>query len=157
MKLFWRIFFSFFVATILMIAAVLGAGELFPIGFPGDHERRFQPELALAGMTRAVNAYERRDYKQVEAGNHSLAAMRHVSLYVFDETGRFLVGDGTPPQFYEQMVRDTSRDGHPELMWGGFRALFVSPIVSESGKRYVTVLILFQPSSRILHFRYGYI
>lgn len=89
MKLFSRIFLSFFVATILMIAAVLGAGELFPIGFPGDQERRFQPDLALAGLTRTVNDYERHDYNQVEAGIHSLAATRHVSLHIFDETGSF--------------------------------------------------------------------
>jgi two-component system sensor histidine kinase CpxA len=69
-------------------------------------------------LTRAVNAYERHDYKQVEAGIHSLAAMRHVSFYIFDETGKLLTGDGTPPRFYEQMVRGTSRDGHPALMWG---------------------------------------
>lgn len=154
MKLFWRIFLSFFVATILMIGAVLGAGELFPIGFPGDQERRFQPDLALAGLTHAVNDFERHDYTEVEAAIHSLAATRHVSLYIFDATGKLLIGDGTPPRFYEQLVRETSRDGHAELRWGGFRALFVCPIESETGKRYITVLTLFQPSSRVFHFRY---
>jgi two-component system sensor histidine kinase CpxA len=154
MKLFWRIFLSFFLATILMIAAVLGAGELFPLGFPGDHERRFQPELAVEGLTRAVNDYEQLDASRVQAGIDSLAATRHVSLHIFDPTGKPLIGDGTPPRFYAQMVRDTAQDGHAELKWGGFRALFVCPIQSETGQRYITVLTLFQPKTRVFNPRY---
>jgi len=154
MKLFWRIFLSFFLAAILMIAAVLAAAELFPLGFPGDEERRFQPELAMAGLAHAVNDYEQRDSAQVQAGIDSLAATRHAYLHIFDETGNLLIGHGTAPRFYARIVRDTARDGHAELKWGGFRALYVCPIQSATGKRYITVLTLFEPSTRVLHVRY---
>ena len=46
MKLFWRIFLSFWISSLLMIAALLAARELWPGSFPGDRDAIFQPESA---------------------------------------------------------------------------------------------------------------
>jgi hypothetical protein len=59
MKLFWRIFLGFWLATILMLGAVLSIREILPLSFPGDREVVFQPELASPVLTKAIEPYYR--------------------------------------------------------------------------------------------------
>jgi two-component system sensor histidine kinase CpxA len=147
MKLFLRIFLSFWLATILMIAAVLSVSELFPLTFPADHERLFEPELTASVLTNAVNAYER----QGATGFLSLATVRHNALYLLDQDGKVLVRNGVPPPFYGQMAATALQSGHSEFSRLGSHLIFACPIRSATGRRYAAVLTIFEPWNRMLN------
>ena len=151
MKLFPRIFLSFWVATILMIAAVLTAGELWPGSFPGDRERLFEPESAASVLTKAVNEYER----QGSAAFLSAVTIRHRSLFLFDQEGKVLVKDGIAPPFDAQMAAAALRSGHSEisrfdLSRFGSRMMFACPVKSATGRHYAAVMTVFEARNRLL-------
>ncbi len=134
MKLFLRIFLSFWVATILMIAAVLTAGELWPGNFPADRERLFEPESAASVLTKAVNEYER----QGAAAFLSMVTIRHRSLSLFDHEGKVLVKDGIAPPFDARMAEVALQSGHSEisrfeLSRFGSHMMFACPVKSATG------------------------
>ena len=155
MKLFVRIFLGFWIATVLMIAVVLGVGEFYPKSFSGDHGSGFHPELAESLLTKAVNAYEQRG----TAAFLSLATIRHRSLCLLDERGNVLVKEGVPPPSYLKMAQSVLQTGHSSFLRPGFRMVFACPIQSSSGKHYAVVLTIFEQRNRLLrpHFWFNLI
>jgi two-component system, OmpR family, sensor histidine kinase CpxA len=147
MKLFLRIFLSFWLATILMIAAVLSVSELLPLSFPADHERLFDPEMAASDLTSAVDAYERQG--ATEFLSH--VTVRHSALYLLDQDGKVLVKEGVTPPFYAQMAANALQGGHSEFSRLGSRVIFACPIRSTTGRRYAAVLTIFEPLKRMLN------
>lgn len=151
MKLFWRIFVSFWLATLLMIGVVLSVSEIRPIIIPGTQGREFDPEAAAAGLTSAVNAYEQKGSGSFVAEAHRLALGRHNSFYLFNEDGKALVEESSVPLLYTEVAEKVLRSGHSELSRFGLRTLFACPIRGASGRHYAVVVTVFEPASRILN------
>ena len=145
MRLFWRIFLGFWLATILMIVAVLSVSELLPLRFPGDRGRLFQPDRAISVLTDAIDAYE----KQGTGAFIAQVTIPHSSIYLFDRDGKILLKDGTPPPFYEAIVRVALQSGESELLHKGRDMVFASPIQSATGRNYAVVLTISTPKARI--------
>lgn len=156
MKLFWRIFLSFWLATVLMIAVVVGAREIWQGDLPGERQRKFRPQTAEYLLTKAADAYESRDYQGLSSGIQSIATSRHISIFLFDASGKFLSGSGTPDLFYHQAAKEVLQSGQGEFEHVGFRALYVCPVQSSTGGRYAAVLVLFQPTDRLFSFRFWF-
>lgn len=154
MKLFWRIFLSFWIATILMLAFVLSVNELVPMTFPGDHARRFQPEVAIPTLTAAVNAYEKQGPAALRSQLHHIPTSEHDGLYLFDQQGTPLFAGSKDYSFYALMAQDVLESGHSEFIRLGFRLLYAFPLESASGHRYAAVLTLFPPVSRLWNLRF---
>lgn len=154
MNLFCRIFFSFWIATILMLALVLSVNELVPMVFPGDHAMRFQPELTIPTLTAAVNAYEREGPAAFRSQLQHIPTSEHGDLYLFDQQGRPLVADSKDYSFYALMAQDVLESGHSEFIRLGFRVLYACPVESASGHGYAAVLTLFPPVSRLWNPRF---
>jgi len=157
MKLFLRIFLSFWLTTILMIAAVLGAGEIWPTSFPGDRGKLFEPELAPSVLTKAVDGYER----QGVASFLSLVTIPHSSLYLFDQDGKVLVKDGIPPPFSTQMAGAALQSGHSEMSRFDLsrfksRMVFACPLQSATGRHYAAVMTVFEARNRLLRPRFWF-
>ena len=151
MKLFLRIFLSFWLATILMIAVVLGAGEIWKMSFPGHRGKLFEPELAASVLTKAVDGYER----QGVAAFLSLVTIRHSSIYLFDPHGNVLVKDGTKPPFSTKMAQAALQSGHSEMSRfdssrSKSRMVFACPLQSATGQRYAAVMTVFEARNRLL-------
>jgi hypothetical protein len=87
MKLFWRIFLSFWLATILMIAAVVAVGELWPFIFSRERNK-FEPEAAQAILAEAVDAYEREGSSGLSTALQKLAVSLHKPLFLFNQDGK---------------------------------------------------------------------
>jgi two-component system sensor histidine kinase CpxA len=154
MKLFWRIFLSFWLATILMLTAIRLVTEFFPMTFPGDHVTRFEPDLIRSDLAQAVEAYETGGHAALTSQLQSLSALRDKPLYLFDQAGRELIGNGTPPPLYGLLVRDVLQSGHAEVQrYFRTQALFVCPIQSAGGRRYAAIVTAFDPSDRLVELR----
>jgi two-component system sensor histidine kinase CpxA len=152
MKLFWRIFLSFWLATILMVAALPVVMEFLPFTLPGDRGRSFQPEVAASVLTAAVNEYER----QGPAVFLSHVTIHHTSLYLFDEEGKVLVKDGVGLPFHRQMAEDVLRSSRSELSRLGSHLAFACPIQSATGRPYAVVLSIISPENRLLRPRFWF-
>jgi len=155
MKLFWRIFLSFWLAVILMVGFVLIKGEILPLTLklPGDREGRFEPELAASALTKAADAYEQHGSEALSSYFRNLARFRHRSVYLFDAEGKLLAGNGTTPGYYSELAREVSRSGHAGIQHVGFRSLFVCPIQSATGQHYAAILTSYDPAARLLSLR----
>ncbi|UWZ82829.1 ATP-binding protein [Occallatibacter riparius] len=149
MRLFLRIFLAFWLATILMIAAVLAAGELWPASFPGERGALFKPEAASSVLRRAINTYEVRGAEAFVAEVQTSALLRNGSLHLIDPKGHVLASDGTPPPFMAQLADDAFKSNSIEVMRSALRVEFAFPIQSGSGKRYVAVLTALGAKRRI--------
>lgn len=147
MKLFWRIFFSFWVATILMIAVVLSVNEVLTQMFPENH-KHYAPELIASDLTRAVNVYEQQGTAVFISALKS--RMEHNSFFLFDEKGNLLANDGAPLPFYAPMAEEALQSGYAEVHRLAFRLLFVCPVQSATGRRYAVILTVYGPISRML-------
>lgn len=146
MKLFIRIFLGFWIATILMIALVLGVGEFYPRSFPEQHLAGFHPELAESVLTKAVNAYEEKG----AAAFLSLATIHRQSLGLLDQQGNVLVKDGILPPFYRRLAKSVLQSGQSSLLRPGLRMIYACPIRSSSGRQYAVVLTVFAQKNRLL-------
>lgn len=146
MKLFVRIFLGFWIATVLMIAVVLGVGEFYPRSFPETHAVGFHPELAEAVLTKAVNAYEEKG----TAAFLSLATIDRRSLVLLDQEGSVLVKDGVLPPFYRRLAKNVLQSGQSSLLRPGLRMIYACPIRSSSGRQYAVVLTVFAQKNRLL-------
>ena len=154
MKLFWRIFFSFWIATILMIALVLTINQLVPMSYPGEHDRRFQPAVTLPALTDAVNAYEQQGPDAFRSRAQHLPMIQDGKVYLFDQQGSPLLADTKDYSFYALMAQDVLRSGHAEFIRLGFRELYASPIKSASGHYYAAILTVFTPVQRLWNPRF---
>lgn len=156
MKLFWRIFLSFWIASLLMIAVVLITRELWPGSFPGDRDAVFQPESATTVFMGAVNAYEQRGEGAFLSQLQSVTAIRNSSVYLLDRDGKVLVKDGSPPPFFAPLANRAFETGQAELIRYGYRMVFASPIRSATGRQYALVLTIFAPQRRLLRPRFWF-
>jgi two-component system sensor histidine kinase CpxA len=156
MKLFWRIFLSFWLATILMLGAVLSIREILPLSFPGDREAVFQPELASPVLTKAIDVYEQQGDAAFLTELREVPTTRHSALYLLDEDGKTLVGDGIRPPFCSQMARAALQSGHSEVLRSGSRMVFACPLRSATGRRYAAVLTVFEKANRLLRLRFWF-
>lgn len=154
MKLFWRIFLFFWIATILMIALVLTVNEFVPVSFPGEHDRRFQPDATLPTLTAAVNAYEQNGPEAFRAQTQHLPMIPRSEIYLFDQQGSPLLADTRDYSFYELMAQDVLKSGHEEFIRLGFRMLYACPIESASGHHYAAILTIFTPVARLFNPRF---
>ncbi|SRR5579883_1326132 len=150
MKLFWRIFISFWLATILMIAAVLVAGEFWPSSFPVERGAIFRPELVTSVLTGAINTYEVHGAAAFVAEVRESAEISHGALCLIDQSGNALVKDGACPPFWSQLASNALQNGSMEVIRPGLRTEFAFPIRSASGKSYVAVLTTLQARRRLL-------
>lgn len=150
MKLFWRIFVSFWLATILMIAAVLVAGEFWPSSFPGERGAIFKPELVTSILTRAVNTYEVHGPAAFITEARESTEISHGALCLIDQNGNALVKDGVCPAFWSQLASDALQNGSMEVIRPGLRMEFAFPIRSATGKSYAVVLTTLEARRRLL-------
>jgi two-component system sensor histidine kinase CpxA len=156
MKLFPRIFLSFWIATVLMIAFVLSMSELLPAKFPGDRDKRFEPELAIPALSSAVNVYERQGASAFHSQIWSVPMLRHRSLRLFDERGNPLVAGHGDSSFIALMAKDVSQSGHSEFVHLGLRMFYACPLQSATGRRYAVVLTMAAPVDRLLNPRFWF-
>src|SRR5579884_1984391 len=90
MKLFWRIFLSFWIATILMHTLVLWINESYPAGIPHVHSRPFDTQAAQYELKVAVEAYERQGAGAFFAQIRNGALTRDHDIYLFDHSAQLL-------------------------------------------------------------------
>jgi two-component system, OmpR family, sensor histidine kinase CpxA len=157
MKLFWRIFFSFWIAMLMMTGLVVVVNELLPMTFPGDRRTRFEPEHAQSALTAAMNDYEAHGREALALDLQEFELARRRSTFVFDEDGNMVFGHGRPPIFYQPLAREVLNTGRPEIQgYFGLRLLFICPVQSASGKRYAVVLTAFEPARRLSNLRFWF-
>ncbi len=156
MKLFARIFLSFWIATILMIAFVLSVSEFLPVTFPGVHDRHFEPTVAIPALRAAVNVFEREGADSFREQVWSSPALRHTSLGLFDDQANPLVNSHQNSSLYTPLVKDVVKSGRIQLVHSGFRMLYACPLESATGKHYIAVLTIPGPANRILSPRFWF-
>jgi two-component system sensor histidine kinase CpxA len=157
MKLFGRIFLSFWLATMLMIGTIVCASEVFPLIFPEEQKLGFQPESAQADLAKAVNIYEKQGAKALASALRDFSATRHRRVYLFQQDGKPLVGNEDPPLFYEHLAMHALQTGHEEMRrYLGSRLLFVCPVQSATGRNYAVVMTAFAPGYRLLRLRFWF-
>ena len=156
MKLFVRIFLSFWIATLLMIGFVMFIGEVTPMAFSGDPERIFEPEGTTSAVSVVTNAYEAGGLHAFEAAVETQPQLHHKPIDLYDEHGSALVQQTGEVSFYASLANDILRDGHTKYVRLGFRNLYGIPIKSSSGRRYVAIMVISQPAYRFLNPRFWF-
>jgi two-component system sensor histidine kinase CpxA len=149
MKLFLRIFLSFWLAMILMIAAVLGLREVVPMTFPRDRDPRFSLERATAALVKVVDAYEQQGDAALTPELVNQEAIRQRDLVLVDAQGKALVGGQSSPPAYVALEREALEEGHVQLKRVGLRVVLVSPVQSTAGHHYAAILTIFEPGQRL--------
>ena len=115
MKLFRRIFLTFWLCTGLMAAAVLSANEFLSLRFPDDPKAAFHPEAAQASLAEAVNVYEKRGKTALKEYLQDLALSRYMRPYLVNEDGTMLAASGAPPPIYARLAREALQDEGADL------------------------------------------
>jgi two-component system, OmpR family, sensor histidine kinase CpxA len=156
MKLFWRIFLSFWISSLLMFAVVLATRELWPGSFPGDRDAVFQPEAAMATSAEAVNAYEQHGAAAFLTLIRTVSVIRQGSVDLLDRDGKVLVKDGASPPFLAPLAGLALRTGQSELIRYGYRMILAYPIRSITGRHYAIVLTIFDPQQRLMRLRFWF-
>ena len=157
MKLFLRIFFCFWITTVLMVAVVLSVNEFTSFSLPGDRETTFIPETVRSVLTDAANAYENQGPGAMTSLLQNSLSTRHRRVYIFDQTGGLLFGKENPPAFFNHLAQDAIKTNHSQMCrYFGMRMLFVSPVESVSGVRYAAAISVFEPSRRLLSKRFWF-
>jgi two-component system sensor histidine kinase CpxA len=155
MKLFLRIFFSFWIATVLMIVVMATASEVLPLNLRVDRGPGFEPDVTRAELTNLLRQTEGQGSQALKSALRDLTAGHRRRIFLFDDTGKAIAGDGTPPVLYAYLVKDAAGDGHARLQrFLGVRTLYVCPLQGPSGKRYVAVMTVFEPGERLLRYRF---
>jgi two-component system sensor histidine kinase CpxA len=150
MKLFWRIFLSFWIATILMHALVLAINEIYPAGIPHARNRPLDVEPTQAELKAAVDAYEHQGASAFFAKIRNGAFTRDHEIYLFDQNARLLERNGSIHTSYGQAAQKALQSGNGERLTLDSRKGFVHPVQSTSGRRYAVVMVSFGPAMRLL-------
>jgi len=157
MKLFFRIFLTFWITTMLMLVAALSVSEVLPFAFRQERKDEFDPELAAAALATDINIYEQQGTAAFLTQVQDPRTIHHGSIYLFDQKGTLLVkGSGSRGPILAEMAADVMRSGHMELLHSGFRTLFAYPLRSATGRRYAAVLTLSEPHQRLLYPRFWF-
>lgn len=157
MKLFLRIFFCFWITTVLMVAVVLSVSEFTSFLLPGDRETTFIPETVRSVLTDAVNAYENQGPAAMTSLLENSPSTHHRRVYIFDQTSRLLSGKDNPPALFNHLAQDAIKTNHSQMCrYFGMRMVFVNPVESVSGVRYAAVMSVFEPSRRLFSKRFWF-
>jgi two-component system sensor histidine kinase CpxA len=154
MKLFWRIFLSFWIATILMHAFVLGLNEFLPVGILHTHMRQFDPQAAQSCLQNAVDAYERQGADAFYAQLRNGALAQYHAIYLFNQNARLLERNSSLHTSYVQAVQRVLEDGRSQILKLDNRRVFICPVQSSTGRRYAVVVMLFGSGMRLLRSRF---
>jgi len=152
MKFFLRVFFGFWIATILMIVMVANIGDLVPVNVRA--ERGFDPNAAQAALIRTVNDYEKNGRIVLDRELSRPGQNHHGSVFLFDAGANVLPGEGTAPAYFGALAEEVLRSGSPRIQrYFGFRVLFAWPLRSASGKQYAAIMTVFEPGQRLQRLR----
>ena len=155
MKLFLRIFFSFWIATVLMIVVMATATEVLPLSLRVDRGSGFEPDVTHDALTNLLRQAEDRGPAAINLALHSLTGGHRHNIFLFDESGMVVAGEGSPPNLYSQLAREVAHQGHARMQrFLGLRMIYACPLQGPSGKRYVAVLTVFEPGDRLLRSRF---
>jgi two-component system sensor histidine kinase CpxA len=154
MKLFLRIFLSFWIATALMIVAVIVGSSVWPTIFPGDQEKGFRPEQAEARITEIIAAYEHTRATGTQPNLSGIPVALRKSFYLFSEQGSLIVGHDPPPHIYSQLVEEVSTSGRAVVQRYGFSALFACPVKTPSGAQFIAVIRISDLNRRVLRLHF---
>lgn len=144
MKLFLRIFLCFWIATILMIAAVLTASTRMTFTRQ-DRRTSFAPDVASIELAKAIDIFEQQGAAAFLAEIDSVPAIHHSSLCLTDKDGNVLLRTGRNWADDTEMTEHAMSEGHSELDRFGFRTAFATPVYSGSGRRYGVVMTVTAP------------
>src|SRR5215475_8883704 len=103
MRLFLRIFLTFWITTMLMLAATFSASEILPLAFHQEHKDEFDPELAASSLAVDVNMYEQQGATAFLSTVQNPSTIHHGSIYLFGENRTLLVGSGNPGPIFAEM------------------------------------------------------
>jgi len=168
MKLFLRIFLTFWITTMLMLLAAFSVSEILPFSFRQERKDEFDPEVAAATLATATNIYEQQGTAAFLSHVQNPSTIHHGSIYLFDQNAALLVkGSASPVSKYvwgfekyrpifAEMARDVMQSGHMELLHSGYRTLFAYPLQTATGRRYAAVLTLSEPYQRFLYSRFWF-
>lgn len=157
MKLFLRIFLSFWLATVLMVAAVVSVTEILNLASPHDRKAAFEPDVVKSEIADAVNAYEKLGQPALAADVRKLPAIRGRRPFLFDSSGKVLIGNGAPPPVYLEMARRALSSEQPVMRrYLLSRLVFVYPLRSATGHEYVAIVTVFNPRSRLLKLHFWF-
>src|SRR5215813_4290902 len=156
MKLFLRIFLTFWITTMLMLAATFSASKIPPLAFRQEHKDEFDPELAASSLTAGVNMYEQQGAAAFLSTVQNPSTIHHGSIYLFGQNRMLLVGPGSAGPIFAEMAGDAMQSGHMELWHSGFRTLFAYPLQSATGRRYAAILTLSEPHQRFFYSRFWF-
>ncbi|WP_446743080.1 ATP-binding protein [Silvibacterium acidisoli] len=156
MKLFPRIFFSFWIATLLMIGLVLIVGNLLPPTFLDRHDKRFAPESVTPMVNRMVNDYEIQGRAALSRDILDLPSPHRKAFYLFDQQGSPIYAQTGDYAFFAALAQEVLSSGHSEFIAFGMRMLYACPVTSATGHRYVAVFTITVPFSRIVNLRFWF-
>ena len=157
MKLFLKMFLSFWLATILMIAGILTASDMLPIITSQDKRNRVDPVVASQRLAQAINTYEAHGAAAfLSALRNQPTNIHHYNLLLVDGNDKVLIRDGREYATDPEMARDVLDSGHSEFLRLGFRAVFAYPIRSATGRRYAAVMSVADSRIRIMNLRLWY-
>jgi two-component system sensor histidine kinase CpxA len=155
MRLFLRIFLSFWIATVLMIVVMASATELVPMDLHIDRGPGFEPDVTQAALANLVQQSDLRDRDATELALQNLSGGHRHRIFLFDESGNIVAGEGKPPLLYAHLAREVAGRGHARLQrFLGLRMLYACPVVGLGGKRYAAVMTVFEPGERLLRSRF---
>ena len=155
MNLFWRIFLSFWLGAALTIAVVTAVGDILPLNDRVDRGPGFEPKATQSILTQTIDRYENQGPTALGRALQNLPNGHHKQLFLFDGMGHVLAGEGTPPPLYEYLATDALLHGKDRLQrYSGFRLLYVCPLQSKTGNRYVAVMTVFEPKNRLFRTRF---
>ncbi len=121
MKLFLRIFLSFWLATILMVVALFTVSDRFSFLTSEDRRMRFDPDLASESLSKAINTYEQRGATAFLAELDVPITIRHSTLLLVDQNGSAIVKAGRISPSDMDMAKDALDSGRSELIRFGLR------------------------------------
>jgi two-component system sensor histidine kinase CpxA len=154
MKLFWRIFLTFWIATILMHAFVLGLNEFLPVALHHTHGTPLDPQAVQSSLQEAVDSYEQQGAGAFFVQLHNGVLAQDHAISLFDQSGQLLTKRGSFDDSYAQAAQRALRDGRAQLLRLDNRRVFVCPVQSSSGRHYAAVVVLFEPGMRLLRSRF---
>lgn len=155
MKLFYRIFFSFWIATILMIVVEVVGSDVMPLSLRVDRGAGFEPAATQAAFTDVLSQGEAQGSSVLSAAIRDIDGAHRKHTFLFDENANLVAGDGKPPVLYSYLARQALGQQTAYLQrYLGMRTLFVCPLSGPSGKRYVFITTVFEPGARLLRTRF---
>jgi two-component system sensor histidine kinase CpxA len=155
MKLYLRIFLSFWIATVMMIVVVATAADVMPLSLRVDRGPAFDPNAAEADFANLLNQSESQGHAAIGEALQSFSTKHRRHIFLFDGAGKVVTGDGTPPVLYSYLAKEALEQGNPRLeRYMGFRTLFICPLRGPSGRQYAVIMTVFEPGVRLLRTRF---